>query len=298
MANEIKVKEYYDRLAKGVEEILEKDAVKDVLRAAQMFHKYSFANTIMILIQRPDAARVAGFQTWKRLGRWVKAKERGIAIYIPIFKKIGKNKKGARSEYDADLTADTDGKLTDNNAESILVGFRIGYVFDVTQTEGNELASVPELKGEMDFTLNHGDAALLYEKILNACPVPVNFGQLEDKTKGYYNPNRPNIVLSNSLTVIQRPSVLLHEMAHHYASTMNISRLGETDRMEDEVVGEGAAFMVSCHYGLDTTRWSFPYVAAWGRDVRKVLLWGRLAQKVAATMIDAIESAGRMKKAA
>lgn len=262
-------KELYQQLQDGVAASLNSDAMKAYLAMQAKFHKYSFGNVMLILHQFPDASQVAGFQTWKKLGRQVKKGEHGIRIFAPCpYKKVVTDDQG-------------------NEAEKLINFFRVVTVFDQSQTDGEELPSPVEELGQSE----KGD--MLWERVQRACPVPLGF---EDcKADGYYTPSeqpsKRTITLSNKLIGDARPATLLHEIAHHLAITSGIDKHEKMPgaRSQSETIAEGAAFIACAYFGLDTSKNSFGYVANWASDVKAVIKWGEAVQKVGKMLIELVE---------
>jgi len=275
----MKIEEGMKRLEEGVKKILEKNEVKDLLKMAIVFHKYSFNNMILIFAQRPGAKRVAGMTTWNRLGRWVKKGEKGIAILAPVIAKVKKRQK------DDDETEE----YSEETVYRRLAGFTVRYVYDIEQTQGKELPTADALECDSaGIHIADGglSAAELYEKIMAASPVPVRTETMFDGSKGYYSITNKEIVLADNLTENEKPMVLLHELAHHFAinAQLHVNRACP----EAEVIAEAAAFIAGSYFALDTSAYSFPYVVGWGKDINKILAWGKAATVVARQILDAI----------
>ncbi|MBW3019565.1 hypothetical protein KY329_05270, partial [Candidatus Woesearchaeota archaeon] len=270
----IKVKEYHDKLIEGVKKVLASDNFKELLRFSAKFHKYSFGNTLLIWIQRPLASHVAGIKVWNSLGRHVIKGEKGIAIFAPVTKKFKSEKQ------DVFLSVETP-ETSEHYEKERLLGFRAVYVWDIEQTEGKP---VPSLKTEAPVAT--GDPEMLFTRILTASVVPVGFEDITGKAKGYYLPKEKRIVLSLKLSPEEKPKTLLHELAHHLSLTQaNKEGKDKKDRPQEEVIAEGAAFMAAAYFGLDSSCYSFPYVASWGQDVEKILSAGTSMRTVAHQLI-------------
>lgn len=267
----VKVREALESLRKGIQDVILSGKMQEVLEMQARFHNYSFGNVLLIYSQRPNATRVAGFQTWKKLGRWVKKGEKGIKILAPIFVK----------------------KMDEETGEekSVLAGFKVVTVFDVSQTDGKPLPSLAE---ELQGSTRAGEE--LYSRLLDIAPVPVKFLPLPDEgAKGYYN--FKEIVVSSRLRGDARTKTLLHEIVHAFVEREPLK--DEEDRARAEVVAESATYVVAQHFGLDTGSYSFGYVAAWGgQDPNVVLKMGEAIQKAAAVVIEALEKAGMKETAA
>ncbi|MFQ5480403.1 MAG: ArdC family protein, partial [Thermodesulfobacteriota bacterium] len=164
----IKVKEYQEKMMEGVQKVLESGEFKEFLAFGAKFRNYSFGNTLLIWSQNSEASHVAGFRTWKSLGRWVKKGEKGIVIFAPMIK--GKNKKDKKAD-----AGDKD--------DGFLIGFKAVYVYDLSQTEGEP---IPEMRtGD----IKNGDcdsSVSLLEQILDSSPVPVTFDTFSDDKRGVY----------------------------------------------------------------------------------------------------------------
>jgi antirestriction protein ArdC len=278
----IKFKEYQERLINGVKEVLESKSFQELLRFSAMFHKYSFGNALLIWGQCPKASRVAGMRTWNSMGRHVKKGEKGIAIFAPLIKKQKNqdNKEPSPSESPSE------------SESARLIGFRAVYVWDIEQTEGKP---VPELVTEKPVMT--GDPDQLFKRILDASPIPVSYEDIPGNAKGYYVPKEKRIVLSRSLAPEEKSKTLLHELAHHLSYNSYLEgEQTDKDRPTEEVIAEGAAFMVSAHLGLDSSGYSFPYVASWCGKPEVVLSAGKSMREISVGLINLIENATDSRK--
>ena len=280
----IKVKEYQEKLLEGVKKLVESKSFIDFLQFSSKFRRYSFGNVLLIWTQRPNATRVAGMKTWNALGRTVKKGEKGIMIFAPFLKKV-KRAIGTEESPAPDVTAESLEKTrSQEKEEQTLVGFKSVYVFDVSQTEGKPLPELEVGKPSMD----DGDAEELFGKILKASPVPVDFEEIVGSSNGYYMPKERKIVLSNVLTAAQRCKTLLHELAHYLS--LDPANAGDFSRSREELIAEGAAYIVSAHFGLDSSDYSVPYVAGWaGGELKEVLSVGEKMRKVSERLIELVD---------
>ncbi|OPY70725.1 MAG: hypothetical protein A4E57_00342 [Syntrophorhabdaceae bacterium PtaU1.Bin034] len=292
----IKVKEYYQKLEQAVSEILTNADVRGYLEKVALFRSYSFGNTLFILAQRPSARRLAGLRTWNRLGRYVKKGEKGIMIFAPMF---GKPKKQHPSDEPQDIVEE-DGATHEEN-ETRLIGFKAVYVYDISQTDGAEI-TCEALRGSMEFIVSEDmDVRSLFEWILQRSPVPVKLRTMPGSGRGYYDALADEIVLSDSLTDLERPRTLIHEIAHKLALSGKEHDMSLDDRPMAEVIAEGAAFVVCSYLGIDTGACSFSYVAVWGKDLKKIMSWGSAVMRVANRIIELLshgESEDRLGRAA
>jgi len=268
---ERKIDEVLKRLKEGVNDIQESDNFKQFLLTMSKFHDYSIGNLILIMMQKPEATRVAGFKTWKDLGRWVKKGEKGIAILAPCL-----SPKGQKPEPKED----------ENGEEEIEVSpiyFKVVHVFDISQTDGELLPEfeVPTLTGEANEEL--------FERIMSltrAQRLDVSFESRPNQDpaiKGTYSGK--SIWVSPEESRAQQLKTLLHEVAHYYSES--VFRI---PRRDAETIAESVAFTVGAHFGFDSGVRSFSYVALWAED-KKVLEANLTAiRKVSAKIFDALES--------
>lgn len=253
----MKTEELYQRLIDGVKTTISSEGWQAFLRVQARFHRYSFANTILIYAQMPEASRVAGFHTWKELGRFVKRGERGIRILAPIVKKA--------EESDRDR----------------IVGFRAVTVFDVNQTDGREL---PDVAGPKILIGEAQGIKLLVARLSQfAAELGLHLREedISGGANGYYDGK--NIVLKRGLPMNQKAKTLSHEIGHALDEDRTAAR------EEKETVAESVAFIVSAHFGLESDEYSFPYVAGWAGDLDLVKRVGEKVQRIAAKIIARIE---------
>jgi hypothetical protein len=211
-------------------------------------------NLILIWFQNPNATRVAGFNTWKELGRFVKKGEKGLMILAPCFPPAGKREKKTEEEEEEE-EGEEKPRIIRTPAY-----FRVVYVFDVSQTEGAELpeVEVPVVQDEDSrplFELGLQYADKIGINMLDQPKVPVS-----SDTMGYYAPRDREIWVRSNVPQNQQTKSLFHELAH--------SRAEDKYGPEAEVLAESVAFAVCNHFGFDTGARSFPYVALWARDVK------------------------------
>ena len=266
---ERKIDEVLKRLKDGVNDIQESDNFKQFLLTMSKFHDYSIGNLILIMVQKPEASHVAGFKTWKDLGRWVKKGEKGIAILAPCMPP-----KGQKTEPKEDEEEEI-------NVSPIY--FKVVHVFDVSQTDGEILPEfeVPALTGEANEEL--------FERIMVVTRVQgldVSFDSRphqDPAIKGMYSGK--SIWVRPEESRAQMLKTLLHEVAHYYSE--NVFRI---PRRDAETIAESVAFTVGAHFGFDSGTRSFSYVALWAED--KKVLEANLAaiRKVSTKMFDALES--------
>jgi len=283
-SGERKIDAVLKQLKDGVESIQGSDNFRQFLTVMAKFHDYSIGNQLLIMLQRPEATRVAGFNTWKDMDRWVKSGEKGIAILAPIFQPRATCPAcGARLPRGARFCSEC-GKTVEIEVEVSPRYFKVVYVFDVSQTEGKPLpeVEVPVLTGDINEELF---ASML--ELMKRQGVTVNFESrpLDDPDiKGFYRHADNLIWVRPQESRAQQLKTLLHESAHYY--TEGVFHIPRADA---ETIAESAAFVVAAHHGFDTGVRSFPYVAVWAQD-KKVLEQNLGAiRQVATTILDQLE---------
>jgi hypothetical protein len=266
-----RIDEVLKQLKDGVEGIQDSYQFRLFLTTMSKFHDYSIGNQILIMIQKPEATRVAGFSTWRDLGRWVRKGEKGIAILAPVMPPKQKPEEMEKDETEAEI-----------EIEPRPVFFKVVYVFDVSQTEGKPLPEfeVPVLSGEANAELFTDLLAHMKQR-----GVSVDFDSrphMDPGVKGFYS--HTGIWVRPEEPSAQQLKTLLHEVAHYYSE--GVFRI---PRQDAETIAESAAFVVGTHFGFDTGVRSFPYVALWAKD--KKVLENNLGaiRRVSTTMIEALE---------
>lgn len=283
-SSRIDASELLRRLEEGVKGVMSSEGWRSFLAAQAKFHTYSPGNVLLILAQNSQATRVAGFHTWRDLGRFVQKGEHGIAILAPVFPK---REREAEMEVGEDPLASGEGKVAIDSSR-VPVRFRVAYVFDVAQTDGNPLPQPPahELRGESE------QARLLLARLSRLAATEglrLSYEQPEKMprgAKGYYQPMQSRVVLSSALAPDQRAKTLAHELAHHL---LEHGRGREPGRPTEEAEAESTAFVVCAHYGLDTSEYSFGYVAGWSKDDGGPALVKQVSAAVQAVARDMIE---------
>ncbi len=274
---ERKIDDVLKRLKEGVDGIQQSENFRTFLITMSKFHDYSIGNLILIMLQKPDATRVAGFSTWKDLYRWVKKGEKGIAILAPCMPP-----KGNKPEpTEAGIRKENEEKQEDET-EIRPIYFKVVYVFDVSQTEGKPLpeVEVPSLTGKANEEL--------FEQVMRLAEsqgLEVSF-----KSKPNQDPDIKGFYIGKTIWVrpeesrAQQLKTLLHEVAHYYSE--GVFRIPRSDA---ETIAESVAFTIGAHYGFDTGARSFPYVAIWSKD--KKVLEANLAsiRKVSEKIFDGLE---------
>ena len=268
-----KMKEITDRLEQGIQDLFESDRFKEYLQVMSKFHNYSFNNTLLIAMQKPDATLIAGYNSWKNLfGRQVSRGAKGIKVIAPSPYKVKKEVDKIDPKTQKPVT-DKNGKPVKEETEVTVPAFKVVSVFDVSQTEGKELPSigVDELTGDVE------QYADFFKATEQASPAPVGFEKIESGAKGYYSQTDKRIAINEGMSELQNLKTLIHEIAHAKLHDIDLNAPAEEqadrpDRRTREVQAESIAYAVCQHYGLDTSDYSFSYVATWssGRELSEL----------------------------
>lgn len=263
-AAESKLDTIMKSLEEGVEKVFTSEQYQMYLQTMAKFHNYSFNNTLLIAMQRPDATLLAGYQTWqKKFHRHVKRGEKGIKIIAPVPVKE-KRQVEKIDEETQEIVIGIDGQPETETVERILPRFRVTTVFDISQTEGEPLPTleVNELVGDV----------FIYEDFMKGLeeisPVPFQFQEIDSGAKGYYSNAEKLVAIQTGMSQAQTMKTAVHETAHailHDRDVMEENGITK-DRMTKEVESESVAYVVCNHFGLDTSDYSFNYVAGWSSD--------------------------------
>lgn len=282
-----RVAELTERLENGVKELYASDNYAQYITAMAKFHHYSFGNALLILFQCPQATNVAGYNTWKQLGRQVKKGEKGIMILAPCNFRASLE----REKIDP-LTGQAllgpDGKPLTEKVKISPNRFKIAHVFDMSQTEGRELPQI----GVSELTGDVADYTGIYNRLTALSPLPVVQEDFQRSAKGYTSFTENRIVVKPGMSQVQTIKTLVHEIAHAKLhkpdDTLDVPRPG--DRRRKEVEAESIAYVVCQHFGIDTTDYSLAYVAGWSKDRELAELKGSLnvIHATAGEIIDAI----------
>ena len=264
------LKEITERLEQGVKDIFTSEMYTKYLLTMSKFHNYSFNNTLLIAMQRPDATLVAGYNAWKnKFNRYVKKGEKGIQIIAPA--PVKEREEREKIDKDTGLTVlNESGEPEIEVVERVIPRFRVTTVFDYAQTDGEPL---PTLEVN-ELTARVKDYTLLKEAIEQVSPVPIRFGEIEGNAKGYYSHVDKEICVRADMGESQTIKTMIHEVAHamlHDSDQMK-QRGEEKDQLTKETEAESIAFTVCSALGIDTSDYSFPYVASWasGKELKEL----------------------------
>lgn len=286
-----KLKEITDRLEQGITELFDSERYKEYLRVMSKFHNYSFNNTLLIAMQKPDASLVAGFSAWKNnFERNVMKGQKGIKIIAPSPFKV-KQEMQKIDPHTQKPVIGKDGKPVTEEKEITIPAYKVVTVFDVSQTEGKELPdiAVDELTGDVD---RYKDFFAAIEK---TSPVPIAFEQIEGTSHGYYHLADKRIAIQEGMSELQTLKTAIHEIAHAKLHDIDLNAPKDeqprVDRNTREVEAESVAYTVCQHYGLDTSDYSFGYVAGWssGRELAELKSSLETIRSAAAEIINSID---------
>lgn len=271
-------------LESGVEELFTSNRYQEFLKTMAKFHNYSFNNTMLIAMQRPDATLVTSYKNWQSMGRQVMKGEKGITIIAPApYKKM--KEKEVLDENQRPIMG-TDGKPKTEQVEVTVPHFKAVTVFDIAQTSGEPIQTLaPEL-----LTAAVQDFDSFMQAIQKISPVPIRFDEIDGNANGYYHNADKEIVIKKGLSESQTLKTAIHETAHAKLHDKEIMEsLGvEKDRLTKEVEAESVAYCVCSSFGLDTSDYSFPYIAGWssGREMKEMKASMDVIRKTAGEMID------------
>ena len=288
-----KLKEITDKLEQGIAGIFESEQYQDYLKTLSKFHNYSLNNTILIAMQKPDASHIAGYGAWKsNFERQVKKGEKGIKIIAPSPYKV-KVQQEKTDPATGKPVIGADGNPVTEETERKIPAYKVVSVFDVSQTEGKELPTLGAdiLTGDVE---QYKD---FFAALEEASPVPVAFENIEGGANGYYHQVDKRIAIDEGMSELQTLKTTIHEIAHARLHDVNMkNEQGENeppraDRRTREVEAESIAYTVCQHYGLDTSDYSFGYVAGWssGKELAELKASLETIRTTAAHLITEID---------
>lgn len=247
-----------DKLEKGVKDVFQSDKYKQFLNVMAKFPRYSVNNSMLIMMQRPDAQLCQSFTGWKQMGRYVKKGEKGISILAPAPYKIEREQ--TKLDEKGRPVFDADGEPVKEKVEVTIRAFKVVKTFDLSQTDGKELPTI----GPSELVGNIEGYPKLLQALQEISPVPVSFELIDGDAKGFYHLEDKKIVVQDGMSEVQTIKTLLHEMAHEKLHDKdNVPEAKDISRNGKEVEAESVAYVVCQHYGINTSDYSFSYVAGW-----------------------------------
>lgn len=292
MSEKQKVKEITDKLEAGLKELFESEKYKSYLSTMSKFHNYSFNNTLLIAMQKPEATLVAGYQAWqKNFERHVNKGEKAIRILAPAPYKI-KEERDKLDPVTGKMMFDENGMPQKEETEVTIPAFRAVSVFDVSQTDGKP---IPELEVNELLSTVEGYEDFV-QALMNISPVPIAFEDIPGDSKGYFSTAEKRIAVQENMSESQTLKTMVHEVAHSMLHDKEVNQsmdIPVKDRNTKEVEAESVAFTVCQHFGIDTSDYSFGYIAGWssGRNMKELKSSLDTIRKTASELITGIEGA-------
>ena len=261
MPKEDKTKRAFEMIEQGVTDVFSSDNYKKYLTCCSRFHNYSTNNTLLILAQKPDATLVAGYQSWqKNFNRHVNRGEKGLFILAPVTNKIIRLMD--KADENGNPILDKDGNPVKEERVVNQLNYTVTTVFDISQTSGDPLPSLLHtLSGSSDEILAFIDT------VYDICTIPIDYASAEKDSvlahgaKGYYSPSQNRIVVNMELEDMQIAKTLIHEYAHSI-----LHRHSDKDSDQKEIEAESLAFVLCDHFGIDTSEYSFGYIAGYSAE--------------------------------
>lgn len=285
------MREITDKLEQGIKELFESEKYKEYLRTMSKFYNYSFNNTLLIAMQKPDATLIAGYTSWQRnFDRHVLKGEKGIKILAPAPYKVMEERDRLDPSTQKPIS-DQDGNALKETVEVTRPAFKVVSVFDVSQTDGKEIPdiAVDELTGSVE------NFTAFFEALKQESPVPIAFEDIPGGAKGYYHLEDRRIAIQENMSEIQTIKTAIHEVAHAKLHALDPDGKRDPEKMKDsrtrEVEAESVAYTVCQHYGIETSDYSFGYVAGWSSGKETKELKGSLEtiRSTAAEMIESLD---------
>ena len=285
MTKEEKTKQAFEMIEQGVKDVYSSDNFRKYLSCCSKFHSYSLNNTLLILAQKSDATLVAGYNAWQRnFNRHVDKGERGLIILAPVTSKI--TQLMDKADEDGNPILDENGDPIKEERVINQLRFTTTTVFDISQTSGEPLPSlIHNLTGSSDEILAFIDS------VKNICTIPIDYHSpskdavLAGGAKGYYSIAEDRIVLNMELEDMQIAKTLIHEYSHSI-----LHKKTDKDSDQREIEAESLAFVLCDHFGIDTSDYSFGYIASYAaQDEAKLKTILSNIQSTAHEMIDKLE---------
>ena len=284
-----RVQELTNKLEQGLQDLFNSDSYRNYLSTMSKFHNYSFNNTLLIAMQKPDATLVAGHKAWqKNFERHVNKGEKAIRILAPAPYKI-KEEGDKIDPVTQELLLDKDGNPQKEEVEITIPAFRAVSVFDLSQTDGKP---IPELTAKELLSDVEG-----YQDMIRAVeaisPVPIELEEIAGDSKGYYDREAKRIAVQENMSESQTLKTMIHEVAHSKLHSEEVEQDEQMrkDRNTKEVEAESVAYTVCQHFGVDTSDYSFGYIAGWssGRDTKELRASMDTIRRTASELITGIE---------
>lgn len=279
--------EIMGKLESGVAGVTNSEEYRKLMDTIAKFPRYSINNNILIMLQKPDATLCQSFTGWKEMNRFVKKGEKGIRILAPAPYKIEKEQD--KMGQDGRPILDQDGEPVKEVVQINVNAFKPVSTFDISQTEGEPLPQigVAELDGSVE------GYAVMLDALKEISSVPIAFENIESGAKGYFHQAENRIAIQEGMSEVQTVKTAIHEMAHQKLHSVEAQQLkeGKQSRASKEVEAESVAYVVCKHFGINTSDYSFSYVAGWseGKDTPELKESLQTIRRAASEMISDIE---------
>lgn len=272
-----KIKAALDTIDKGLAAINSNEDWIRYLSFQSRFYQYSYNNTILIMMQRPDATYVKGFKAWNQLGRFVKKGERGIGILCPCIRKVEEfAEPDDKNEYN-----DKEGE---KQVRKVIAGFKVGYVYDISQTDGDDSQLPVLVKG---LAGDSEEEKAIYDALFKYVSGQYQVQEVTGiAAKGSYNLETQEIRVRGDLEYRQKIKSLLHELSHAYDFSMNPD--DKIPRNKRELIAESCAYVVCLRLGIDSSSYSFSYLKSWLKDPDELKSIADCVQKIASRIINGL----------
>ena len=281
-----KIQELTEKLQTGIQELYDSEKYRDYLRTMAKFHHYSFNNSLLIWAQRPDATAVAGYRAWQtKFGRTVNPGAKGIMIYEPSSYK--RTLREVVTDEDGNPVLDKDGNKVTREVERTFPNFKISYCFAYEDTSGKPLPSIVSI---VDKDVSNFDSVM--DALRKVSPAPIRFDSVSGGANGYYDLLKREIVVKDTLPQAQKIKTVVHEVAHSILHDKIDGLDQEANKREMEVEAESISFCVTSWLGIDTSDYSFGYVAGWsaGKELKELQTKMEIIRSTAHTIISGIEA--------
>lgn len=269
------VKTAIENVSNGLAAIEDSDSWKSYLKFCSMFYNYSYNNIILIMAQQPNATYVAGYTTWRKMNRYVKKGEKGIGILCPCIRKV----ETFVDPEDIKIYQDKEGE---KEVKTIVSGFKIGYVFDLSQTDGDD-SMLPVLVSGLQGSSEQEKA--VYEALLRYVSSQYCVQEITGiSAKGSFNIETKVITVRSDLQYQQKLKSLLHELSHALDFDMHPDMT--IPRNKRELIAESCAFVICLRLGIDTSSYSFSYLRSWMKDPKEIGEIADCVQKISSKIIN------------
>ncbi len=275
------------KLEKGVKDIFTTDSYKDYLNFCAKLPRYSVNNQILIMLQKPDATMCQSFSGWKEMNRHVVKGEKGIRILAPAPYKMEREQD--KVDASGKVILDKDGEPVKEKVEVTVNAFKPVSTFDVSQTDGDPIPTI----GVAELSQSVDGYKTLLDAITEVVPVPITFENIESGAKGYFHLEDNRIAVQEGMSEAQTVKTILHEAAHQalHSKEAQDSASEKKSKNQKETEAESVAYVVCQHYGIDTSDYSFGYVASWseGKEVPELKASLNTIRQTASELITKID---------